>query len=52
MSNVTTRPAPLPTWVLKDGETVAEVVPARGGLVSRLVIGRVAILATSERTTR
>ena len=48
MSNVTTRPAPLPTWVLRDGETVAEVVPARGGLVSRLAVGRVAILATDD----
>jgi len=48
MSNVTTRPAPLPTWILRDGETVAEVVPARGGLVSRLAIGRVAILATDD----
>ncbi len=48
MSEVTTRSAPLPTWVLRDGETMAEVVPARGGLVSRFGVGRVAILATDD----
>jgi galactose mutarotase-like enzyme len=48
MSEIATRPAPLPTWVLRDGKTVAEVVPARGGLVSRLAVGRVAILATDD----
>lgn len=48
MAEVTTRPVPLPTWVLRDGEAAAEVVPARGGLVSRFAVGPVPILATDD----
>ena len=48
MQEVTTRPAPLPTWVLRDGETVAEVVPARGGLVTRFAVGPIEVLATDD----
>ena len=48
MTSVTRRQAPLPTWVLRDGETEAEVVPGRGGLVSRLRCGGVQILATDD----
>ena len=48
MTSVTRRQAPIPTWVLHDGETEAEVVPGRGGLVSRLRCGGVQILATDD----
>ena len=48
MAGITRRAAPLPTWVLRDGEAVAEVVPARGGLVSRFEVGPVAVLAVDD----
>jgi galactose mutarotase-like enzyme len=48
MFEVKTRAASLPTWVLRDGETVAEVVPGRGGLVSRFDVGPVEVLARDD----
>jgi galactose mutarotase-like enzyme len=46
--DVTTRPGALPTWTLRAGEALAEVVPARGGLVSRFRVGSVEVLATDD----
>ena len=48
MAEVTTRSAPLTTWVLRDGEAAAEVVPARGGLVSRFAVEGGSILAADD----
>ena len=41
---------PLPRWRLTDGASVVEVVPSRGGLVTRFEVGGVPVLFMDEAT--
>ena len=46
------RPGAFPTWVLRDGEAEAEVVPGRGGLVSRFRIGGRSVLTEDDEAVQ
>src|SRR4051812_8129567 len=46
------KPGPLATWVLADhaAGSVAELVPARGGMATRFSVGKQPVLALDEAT--
>jgi galactose mutarotase-like enzyme len=46
------RPGALPAWVLRDGEAEAEVVPGRGGLVSRFRVRGRKVLAEDDEAVQ
>jgi galactose mutarotase-like enzyme len=52
MFEVTTRTAPIPTYVLRDTESGAEVevCPSRGGLITRFKVGDTPVLSMDDTT--
>jgi galactose mutarotase-like enzyme len=52
MFEVTTRTAPIPTYVLRDTESNAEVevCPSRGGLITRFRVGDTPVLSMDDST--
>lgn len=52
MFEVTTRTAPIPTYVLRDTDanSEVEVCPSRGGLITRFKVGETPVLAMDDST--